>query len=60
MTKPNAHSRFNCTVNEVVLKALPKDDELNHDCAMEIAIETKDAAMVVKDPVHGMASLLAR
>jgi hypothetical protein len=49
-------SRFICSINnEAVLKALfkVKDDELDFTRAIEIAIETEDAAKVAKDTVHG-------
>ena len=48
--------RFICSLNnEAVLKALfkVKDDELDFSRAIEIAIETEDAAKVAKDTVHG-------
>ena len=49
-------SRFICSVNnEAVLKALfkVKDDELSFARAIEIAIETEDAAKVAKETVYG-------
>ena len=49
-------SRFICSVsNEAVLEALfkVKDDKLDFTRAIEIAIETEDAAKVAKDTVHG-------
>ena len=49
-------TRFICSVsNEAVLKALfkVKDDELNFARAIQIAVETEDAAKVAKETVHG-------
>ena len=49
-------TRFICSLNnEAVLKALfkVKDDELTFARAIEIAIETEDAARVAKETVHG-------
>ena len=49
-------TRFICSLNnEAVLKALfkVKDDELTFARAIEIAIETEDAAKVAKETVHG-------
>ena len=49
-------TRFICSVNnEAVLKALfkIKDDELDFNTAIEIAIQTEDAAKVAKETVHG-------
>lgn len=49
-------TRFICSVgNEAVLKALfkLKDDELNFARAIEVAIETEDAAKVAKETVYG-------
>lgn len=49
-------SRFICSVNnEAVLKALfkVKDDELDFARALQIAVETEDAAKVAKETVHG-------
>ena len=49
-------TRFICSLNnEAVLKALfkVKDDELTFTRAIEIAIETEDAAKVDKETVHG-------
>ena len=48
--------RFICSVNnEAVLKALfkKKDTELTFAKAIEIAMETEDAARVAKETVHG-------
>ena len=48
--------RFICSVNnEAVLKALfkIKDDKLDFARAVQIAIETEDAATVAKETVHG-------
>ena len=56
VTCETLRSRFICSVDkEGVLKALfkVKDDELDFTRAIEIAIETKDAAKVAKDAVHG-------
>ena len=50
------HTRFICSINnEAVLKALfkVKDDEFTFARAIEIAIETEDAAKVAKETVHG-------
>ena len=48
-------TRFICSVsNEAVLKALFRvDDELNFAQAIQIAVETEDAAKVAKETVHG-------
>jgi hypothetical protein len=49
-------TRFMCSVsNEAVLKALFKvsDDELTFTKAIQIAVETEDAAKVAKETVHG-------
>ena len=49
-------TRFICSINnEAVLKALfkVKDDELTFSRAVEIAVETKDAAKVAKETVYG-------
>ena len=49
-------TRFICSINnEAVLKALfkVKDDELTFARAIEIAIETEDAAKVAKETVYG-------
>ena len=51
--------RFICSVNnEAVLKALfkIKDDELNFARAVQVAIETEDAAKVAKETVYGPKS----
>ena len=51
--------RFICSVNnEAVLKALfkIKDDELNFARAVQVAIETEDAAKVAKETVYGSKS----
>jgi len=50
-------TKFICFVsNEAVLKALfkIKDDELTFTRAVEITIETEDAAKVAKETVHGV------
>ena len=52
-------TRFICSVsNEAVLKALfkVKDDQLTFVKAIEVAIETEDAAKVAKETVHGQSS----
>ena len=49
-------TRFICSVNnEAVLKAFfkVKDDELSFSKAIQIALETEDAAKVAKETVHG-------
>ena len=49
-------TRFICSIdNEAVLKALfrTKDDELTFARAIEIAVETEDAARVAKETVYG-------
>ena len=49
-------TRFMCSVNnEAVLKALfkVKDDELDFNKAIDIAIQTEDAAKVARETVHG-------
>ena len=49
-------TRFICSINnKAMLKALfkVKDDELTFARAIEIAIETEDAAKVAKETVHG-------
>ena len=49
-------SRFICSINnEAVLRALfkVKDDELTFSRAVEIAVETEDAAKVAKETVYG-------
>jgi hypothetical protein len=49
-------TRFICSVNnEAVLKAFfkVKDDDLSFTKAIQIAIETEDAAKVAKETVHG-------
>jgi hypothetical protein len=51
-------TRFICSVkNEAVLKALlkVKDSELTFNRAIEIAIETEDAAKVAKETVYGQS-----
>ena len=48
--------RFICSVNnEAVLKALfkVKDTDLTFACAVQVAIETEDAARVAKETVYG-------
>ncbi|XP_014676131.1 PREDICTED: uncharacterized protein LOC106816090 [Priapulus caudatus] len=50
-------TRFICSVNnEAVLKALfkIKDDELSYARAIQVAMETEDAAKVAKETVHGI------
>lgn len=49
-------TRFICSVgNEAVLKAVFKisDDELTFNKAVQVAVETEDAAKVAKETVHG-------
>ena len=49
-------TRFVCSINnEAVLKALfkVKDNDLTFNKAIEIAMETEDAAKVAKETVHG-------
>ena len=53
-------TRFLCSIkNEAVLKAMfkVKDDELTFARAIEIAIETEEAAKVAKETVHGKCTL---
>ena len=52
-------TRFMCSIsNEAVLKALFKvpDNELTFSKAIQIALETEDAAKVAKETVHGSKS----
>ena len=49
-------TRFICSVgNEAVLKALfkIKDDQLTFQKAVQVAVETEDAAKVAKETIHG-------